>query len=232
MFTHRTAASLAAYCLLAALAATVNAEEKPDPATKPLTAEQCEKLVEQLVNPGKPPFDKLYVDELPKGVTIKSLVEGQKEIRAAYNELSDNIEAALPVLVNRVSDKRFSYVYESGSGYYVKATVGYACRQIVTAHVEIYRKHATGVVLTAPQCMHFIDDECGGFEKWWKDREGKSLAELQLEGIVWAMSQEKPGYFTERQWAAAKKALEQMAKEIRVSKKPVLMKHKLYILSP
>jgi len=62
---------------------------------------------------------------LPTEVSESSLIEKQQKIAAAYDELSANIAVALPVLVEHVNDKQFSYVYENGvSGvYYPRVTL-------------------------------------------------------------------------------------------------------------
>src|SRR5262245_54811468 len=77
-----------------------------------LTPEECERLVKQLVNPGKPPFAEPYVHKLPKGLSESILYEKQKRIAAAYDKLSANIEDALPIIAKHVNDERFSYVHE------------------------------------------------------------------------------------------------------------------------
>ena len=218
---------------LLAFAASVGAGEKHASPTKRLTAAQCERLVKRLVNPGQPPFTEDYVLHLPNGVSESSLWENQKPIAAAYDELSANIEVSLPVLMAHAADKRFSYVYEDGiSGVYECATVGGACIGIIVAHVEVYhtavRKYdADG----RSKSLWFISDECGGVEKWWKDRRGRSLADLQLEGIEWAMRQPKPDYFSKREWVTAKKSLKSLAGQIRDSAKPIRVEHKVQFFS-
>jgi hypothetical protein len=193
-----------------------------------LTPEECERLVEQLVNPGKPPFTEDYVLEPPKNLDEKAL----EKIRAAYGKLSANIEVALPILVKHVNDARFSYVYEDvgTSGAFVKADVGFACRRIIRAHVEVYSRHVTIYYVEGrSRCRSFIYDECGGIDKWWKRRQNNTLAELQLEGIEWNLRLKKPQYFkSERDWVRAKESLEKMAKEIRDSKKPIKVKHEVH----
>jgi hypothetical protein len=230
MLPHGTVLALGA---LATFAAPASAGEKPDPPKKGLTAAQCERLVEQLANQAGAPFRQPYVMELPEGVTNGTLRERQQKIAAAYNKLSDNFESALPVLVQHVNDRRFSYVYEDGvSGVYEKATVGDACRRIVEAHVEVYHEHVRGFDETErARSLWFLEDR-GGVKKWWKGRQGNSLAELQREGIEWVLRQKRPGHFrTEEEWAAAKKALEKMAADVRDSGKPIRVKHTVLFFS-
>jgi hypothetical protein len=93
--------------------------------------------------------------------------------------------------------------------------------------VEVYRPKVTTVSGEIPRCaLWFIDNACGGVKKWWKGRKGKPLAELQLEGIEWALRQKRPENFdSEKQWAQAKEALRKMARDIRASKKPIKVEH-------
>lgn len=218
---------------LIAFAAIVGAGEKGDPARKPLTAAQCEKLVEQLVNPGKRPFKDDYVHELPKGAEFSSLGRTQKPIAAAYDALSSNIEASLPILMKHINDERFSYVHEVFvNGVFQTANVSAASYILVVQHVEVYRKAVTKHDGEGrSQSLDFIHDECGGIEKWWKKRKGRPLAELQREGIDWALKQPRPEYFTAKEWAAAKKALKAMAAEIRDTKKAIRVEHTVQFFS-
>ena len=113
------------------LAALAFAADDPKAASKPPTAAQCERLVEQLVNPKKRPFEG-YVFSLPEGTSISGLRKTQEPIADAYNQLSAAIEVALPVLADHIGDRRFSYVYEEGiTGTYHCESVGPACQTII-----------------------------------------------------------------------------------------------------
>ncbi|MBI1916719.1 MAG: hypothetical protein HYS12_18595 [Planctomycetes bacterium] len=197
-----------------------------------LTPEECERLVAQLVNPDKPPFTGKGVPILPEGVSKSSLYERQKNVGPAYDKLSANIEVALPILAKHVNDERFSYVYmQPSSGVYETQSVGGACSSIIHEHVEAYHQDTSRPRDDEGRSssLFFIDAGCGGINKWWKTCKHKTLAELQLEGIEWALRQKKPEYFkSERDWARAKKALEKMAKEIRDSRKPIKVNHEFY----
>src|SRR5262245_9540230 len=208
---------------LLVLAVTVRVDEAGDKKAR-LTPEECERLVEQLVSPDKPRFTENHVP-----LTEKALLEKQKTIKAAYDKLSANIEVALPILVTHVHDQRFSYVYEDVyRGAYIDLPVGAACCRMIFAHVEVYREHVTRVQNGRLRSLSFLSGECGGIDNWWKSRKNNTLAELQLEGIEWAMQWQKPSYFeSEQDWGKARKALEKMAKGIRGSKKPIQVKHQL-----
>jgi hypothetical protein len=219
--------TLATVGILAAYATSIPAGEKAGSTRKRLTASQCERLVKQLVYPGKPPFKEEYV--FPEKINENAILAKQRKVKAAYDKLSDSIETALPILVKHADDDRLSYVYEDvgTSGVITKAPVGFACYLIVEAHVEVYRRHVERPDFASiPRCPAFINDACGGIDKWWKTRKEKTLAELQLEGIEWALRLEKPKLFkSNEEWAKAKKALKKMAEGIRASKRPILVKH-------
>jgi hypothetical protein len=225
--------SLGVFAILPAFATSIDAKDGQVSKEKRITAAECERLVKQLISPYKPPFTKTYVHELPKGLEEDVLYERQKKIEAAYNKLSKNIEVALPILAKHLDDDRFSYVYEVGpSAVYQTMSVGGACARIIYAHVEVYQEHVTTWDGEKRHSLWFIFDHCGGIDKWWKRRKGKTLAELQLEGIEWALRQKKPKHFeSDKEWAKAKKSLEKMAKEIRASKKPIKLKHEVEFFS-
>src|SRR5262249_46201214 len=147
-----------------------------------------------------------------------------------YNKLSANIEVALPILAKHVNDERFSYVYvQPSSGVYLTQSVGGACSSIIHEHVEVYHRYTRRPRDDEGRSdsLFFIHAGCGQINKWWKTRKQKTLAELQLEGIEWVLRQKKPDYFkSERDWARAKTALEEMAREIRDFRKPIKVNHK------
>lgn len=223
MFANRRIQSLAALSILVAMSLSMDAGERPRSSKKRITAEECERLVKQLVNPNKPPFKEHYA--FPWELDYGKIRKQQEKIREAYDRLSDNFEVSLPILVKHVDDDRFSYVYEDvgTSGVVVKASVGKACNRIIKAHVEVYRREVTRPDFAfIPRCPNFIIDECGGVKKWWKSRKNKTLAELQLEGIEWARRLKKPRLFeSDKEWDKAKKALRKMTADIRTSNKPI-----------
>jgi len=214
---------------LLVLAVTVRVDEAGDKKAR-LTPEECERLVEQLVNPGKPPFTGKGRPILPEGVSENTLSERQKNVGPAYNKLSANIEVALPILAKHVNDERFSYVYvQPSSGVYLTQSVGGACSSIIHEHVEVYHRYTRRPRDDEGRSdsLFFIHAGCGQINKWWKTRKQKTLAELKLEGIEWVLRQKKPDYFkSERDWARAKTALEEMAREIRDFRKPIKVNHK------
>ena len=203
------------------------AADEPKVLPKKLTVEECQKRIDQLANPepkpktlcGKTAFGQ------PKGAD--AFIRRQRPIEAAYDELSVNVEVALPLLVKHAGDDRFSYVYEDGiSAYYTCMTVGDACRQIIEHHVEVCRPHVRKAVDNEgrSRSLSFIQ-ECGGVAEWWQPRREMSLMELQLDCIKWARSPKRPDFFNDQEWQSSKRALAEMAAKIRESKQPLLIKH-------
>jgi hypothetical protein len=224
--------SLITLGILAVIALSTDAGERPHSTKKRITAAECERLVTQLINPNKPPFKGDYYT-FPEKLDLRKIAKQQEKICGAYDSLSDNIEASLPILVEHVGDDRFSYVYEDvgTSGVITKASVGEACRQIIEAHVEVYRQEVTRTDFASiPRCPSFIG-ACGGVKKWWKSWKEKTLAELQVEGIEWARQLNKPRLFeSEEEWTKAKKSLGKMAADIRASNKPIKVEDHLFPL--
>ncbi len=205
-------------------------DEKAQPRT-PLTAAECKTLIDQLASRTKPPFAENARPNLPNGIRESDLRRAQQPIRKAYAAIGENIEAALPLLIEHANDQRFSYVYESLSGAYVKASVGATCQRLISEYIEVYRPHVRsfgGSGISGqppyPRKPEFIDD-AGGIEKWWKSRKERSLAELQLETVEWAIRYEKQkGFATPAEESRILPALEDLAAKIRRTSKPILGK--------
>jgi hypothetical protein len=219
------------FVLIVALLGTalaVHASKRAEPKKHQLTAADCERLVNQLVNPNEPPFQGKVFDP---PANLKG--GDQTPMQQAYDRLSDNIEAALPVLVKHAHDGRFSYVHEDFySGACITADVGDACREIIEAHVEVYQPCIERTLDGIPQSLSFIDDACGGTAKWWKARQGRSLAELQLEACEWVLRHKKPSYFTSgKAWTRALKRVKKLVRRIRESKQPILREHHVQFFS-
>ncbi len=194
-----------------------------------ITAADCEQLVAELVNPGRPPFKRSYVfdEDLKNQDEIRAR---QKKVEAAYARLSDGIEVSLPVLMKHIGDEPFSHVADNPfSGSIIKVSVGGACADIVREHVEVYHGHTEGLEAgDRPTSLWFISD-CGGMEKWWQSRKGKPLAELQLEAIEWVLRHERPKYKSEKEWAESRRALEDIARAIRTSRTPIVVLGRVHL---
>jgi hypothetical protein len=200
-------------------AAQVQAGENHGLPKQLLRPAECERLVAQLVNPNKPPF--LPVPHDPDYHLPDYDFRTQAKVKDAFDKLSDNIEAALPILMKHIDDQEFAYIYEDPSGGYVRFNVGHACRRIVQAHVEVHHSCFQG----QRPFLFFIRGGCGGIERWWESRKGKPLAELQLEACEWVLGQKKPDWWfqPEESWSQGLQGVEQLVKQLRQSKKPIVI---------
>ncbi len=202
-----------------------------DKGSAPVTLKHCEKLVEQLANPHKPPFPgrSTTLPELPPGISETALLKQQRPVQDAYVDLGKNFSIALPAIVKGVRDERYSYTSEvARNGCYENSTVGNACSRLIYRHVEIHAPITT--TLDNDQFFHGLSyiEHCGGIEKWWKSRSKMTLAEMQLETLDWVVKLERPQHFkSERDWRMARNSASKLAVKIRTEKKPVLVKDTL-----
>lgn len=203
--------------------------DETDLESRKVTRDDCRRWIEKLANPSKPPFQTRSAEDLPAGTDQSSLFRQQKPIVEAYNELSRNIDVALPLLAESFSDDRFSYVFEVNGPYHIQ-TVGEACQRIVSTHVNVYRRtirkaDATGHWITL---LSYEPDPIYGKDLSWARR---ALKDLQLERIDWACRQQKPKKFSDEEWQAALQNLTRMGDEIRSTGKAIQVDHRLQLFS-
>lgn len=220
-------------CMIGFVAFSELGGKEPRVKSQLVTIAECERLVEQLANPDPPPFQEDYVLKLPKGVTTAALAKSQKPIAAAYDALSKNIEVSVPVLIAHMDDERYSHVYEVGpSAVFQRRSVGECCAIIAFKHIDVYQTAVTRQDAEGRRrALSFIDEACGGFENWWKERHEKNLAELQLEGLDWAFGHVRPPYFTPQEWDAAQQKLRSLAAQIRETGKAIPVENRLRFFS-
>lgn len=199
---------------VATLPCLATAQDKP--VDKPVTREQCDAWVKQLVNRQAWPYKEPYVLNSPRN----SGDAAYQDVKAAYDLLAKNVVLALPSLVEGVGDKRYSYWQESTSGAYVPRSVGEACRELITFQVEVYRDDLyllddTGV----PRTLHFIRNN-GGHKKWYESRKDKPLYDLQLEALDWALLQPADERVDSRKWKQGLAKLRKFREEFVKAGKP------------
>lgn len=185
---------------------------------------QCDAWVQQLANRSKRPFEK-YVHKPPKNIDRKALAE----VKAAYDKLSIHFADSLPSLIGGLSDERYSYYQEVPSnGVFECHNVGGACGKIIHENIEVYRRHLYSLDRTqVPRTVHFLS-EMGGIEKWYASRKDKSLFELQLEAVNWALSQPPDDRVERSEWDSAVVSLRKFRDELVQGKKPFDPKHRLW----
>jgi hypothetical protein len=112
----------------------------------------------------------------------------QQKISDARHELQDHIEEALPYLVEALDDKRYcmTIIWAEGDGVYNRS-VGQICREIIESHLEVYRGK---IPVRSPHHWHRYDYEPIS-KQWWEARNDKSLVDLQVEAVDWAIATRK-----------------------------------------
>lgn len=220
-------------CVIGFVAFNDLGAKEPRGKSQPVTVAECERLVEQLANPDPPPFTERYVRRLPKGLSEASLFKSQKPIADAYDALNENIEVALPVLIAHMDDKRFSHVYDeavSGPSYMCRS-VGATCAMLAFDHIDVDLPAITKQDSDGGMRTSFTDESRADFDAWWRERKGRPLSEIQLEGIERAIRHAQPDYFTPQEWDAAQQKLRSLAAQIRETGKPIPVESRLRFFS-
>jgi hypothetical protein len=116
-------------------------------------------------------------------------------VEEAFRQLTRNFSESLPILVEHLNDKRFSYPREHPtSGVFYNQTVGDACREIIQGKVLL-----TG--------LSFVDSRDIGVwvdvpidKNWYRDVSKMTLYEMQVDAIDRLLKQPKPERVTAEQW--------------------------------
>ncbi|HWE40707.1 MAG TPA: hypothetical protein VG406_29465 [Isosphaeraceae bacterium] len=148
-------------------------------------------LVAQLVSPNRKATTDVDFVRFPAGYDVKA----QDRIDSVRKVLQDNFEAALPSLINALDDDRYCMTIDwaDGDAYYNKS-VSDICRDILASQLEVYRDK---IRFGGPTHWHRYD--YGPISKeWWQKRKNRSLAELQVEAIDWAIKRREAAREKER----------------------------------
>lgn len=114
-------------------------------------------------------------------------VKAQLRIHAIRQILHDNVEDALPSLVEALDEERYCMTVDWAEGdVYINCSVGDICRNVIATQLEVYRDKMR---FSDPQHWHRYDYPIS--KKWWKSHKGSNLAELQTEAIKWAIDRRK-----------------------------------------
>jgi hypothetical protein len=186
-----------------------------------VSRDQINVWIEELANKDPKPFDEPYILKPPRNLNRASLIV----VKNAYDNLAANVAKSLPALIESLEDKRYSYYQESPSGAFLCHTVGEACYSIIVRNIEVYRPYATVLDKTErPRTVHFID-ATGGPQKWLASRKDKSLFDMQLEAVEWALRQKKPDpqeLVSDADWKKAIDDLRDFHAGFRTKGKPVV----------
>lgn len=114
--------------------------------------------------------------------------KAQRQVSQAARSLVNKGRSAFPQMVARAGDNRFSFVSTSGNGAMSSRSVGYACGTILEVQLDVFE--TTGV---RPSYFWTVVEGEGKGDvnraKWWEERKDKSLFELQIESVEWAIEQ-------------------------------------------
>jgi len=151
------------------------------------------------------------------------------DVKAAYDTLSLHFPDSLPSLIGGLSDRRYSYWQEVPSnGAFVCHDVGDACYEIIAAHIEVYRRYLRVLDRTGvPRTPHFLS-AMGGVKKWYEARAEKSLFDLQLEALEWALQQPPDKRVEQADWNKSVSALQKFRDEFAKDRKPFDPKNRLW----
>ena len=165
--------------------ATAVSQEKSE-----LTEPQIHELIDRLANKSPPrkfdsPFERLYKDER------KSL----EPVVDSFRQLTQHFLASLPILIEHLDDKRYSYPREHPtSGVFENQDVGDACHAIIQGKILLTN-------------LSFIDDRDIGvwvelsFDKDWYQHVSKmNLYEMQVDAIDRLRKHPKLERVTKKQW--------------------------------
>jgi hypothetical protein len=138
--------------------------------------------VAQLVSPNKEPITGDVAVKFPRGYDLRA----QRRVDEARKALHDNFEDALPHLIDALDDQRYSMTVNWAEGdAYPNYSVGEVCRDVIASQLEVYRDK---IRFSLPR-WHEYDYPVS--KAWWKTRKDRSLAELQVEAIDWAIERRK-----------------------------------------
>ncbi|MDB5344082.1 MAG: hypothetical protein JWP89_2459 [Schlesneria sp.] len=182
-------------------------------------AEKYKGLIDQLASPNKVPT---VVNRESGSVTFPADYDAKTQLRieTVRQELCDHFQKALPFLIEAVDDKRYCMTIRWGEGpqAYHNRSVGEICDDLIRSHLEIYRD---SIRFAGPD--HWYRYSYDVSNEWWQMRKGKSLAELQIESINWAIElRQAEGEGRDGKRAAADiAALKKLRDGIASTRKPV-----------
>jgi hypothetical protein len=211
-------------CQVTGWAQETGSARQPGIAGERPSRQQTEVWVRQLANRDKRPFDERYVLDPPRNIDSTALAD----VKTAYDKLSKHFPETLPALIGGLNDRRYAYYQEVPSnGAFVCRDVAHACDEIISAHIEIYHRELTLLDRSGvPRSVHFLS-AMGGIKPWYEARKKKSVFELQLEAIDWALEQPRDQRVKQADWNEAGARLRKFRDEFAGSKQPFDPKHRL-----
>jgi hypothetical protein len=170
---------------------TAPADESVPPSTKNIGADEAATayrgIITALASPNAKPVTRNRANghvTFPDGYDVAA----QNRINAARKKLYANCEDALPYLIEALDDDRYCMTinWAEGDAFY-NWDVGDISREIIENRLEVYRDL---IRFSGPS--HWNRYRYRPISKeWWEARRKKSLAELQIEAIDWAIEVRK-----------------------------------------
>jgi hypothetical protein len=157
-----------------------------EPPSKKNEEKKFSALISQLVSPNQKPETQNGGDshvKFPRGYDV----EAQRRVEAARHDLYDDIEIALPYLVEALDNERYCMTINWGEGdAYYNRSVGSVCRDVITSQLEVYRD-----IISYSGPREWNNDNYPVSKKWWQNRKDYTLLQLQVDAIDWAIERRK-----------------------------------------
>jgi hypothetical protein len=159
-------------------------------ADDPSSDQRIEALIQKLVSPNKAP-------EMRFGKTEGSGdYEQNARAMGAFSQLKKLGVGAFPLLFDHLDDQRYSFTADRGDAD-DNWSVGRACFDIVRCQLEPFcgfsvpRNETTDRGPPRPcYAAHINLRNPASAKVWWEARKSKSLRELQIEALQWAIAEE------------------------------------------
>jgi hypothetical protein len=184
-----------------------------DAVTKDMRDRKYRALVAQLVSPNKPP-----VTANDRDGYVRFPPDYDKEAQARVNEarktLSDNFEEALPYLVEALDDQRYCMTIIWAERFFDNHSVGQTCREVIASHIEVYREK---LAFIGAHHSHVYDYPIS--KEWWRGRQERTVADLQLEAIDWAIAKRQSDEIWTEKRESGIRALRKLREDLSRTKK-------------
>jgi hypothetical protein len=172
-------------------------------------AELIAKLVSKNKEPPKVNFGKSDPQE-PAGYSRTA----QDEIYPVINELLRRDESCLDELIGAYNDQRYSITEDYYGDGLMHCHVGQVCYTIFLRKLE-----PKLIVSRNPDLPTYfrtvVDHDQEAMQKWLKDRQGNSLADLQIETCTWFLKQQQPENVSDESWKRVTEGVQSQLAELK-----------------
>jgi hypothetical protein len=204
---------VAFFVLASALPDSVRGQET---LAKEMRDRKYRQLIAHLVSPNKPPETGRTKDRREGFVRFPQ--DYDKEAQARVNEarkaLSDNFDEALPFLVEALDDQRYCMTIVVQEQFFQNYSVGQVCRNVIASHIEVYRDQ-----LEFWNARHWRLYDYPISKEWWRERQERTVADLQLEAIDWAIAKRQSDEIWTEKRESGIRALRKLREDLSETKK-------------